>query len=142
MNPISIGHWSRGNEMLIIIYPDIYSFGSNVIKSRTYNAMVHRAPNTLTLIDKREHGRKRRIISQGLSQGALRLYEPAILRQIHSFCHHVGGAVRVRSPSPETRTSTNHWSKPQNLAPWCECSKPLSSRRRHTDGPISPCPWW
>lgn len=42
--------------------------------------MVHRgSPNTFTLIDRSEHERKRRIVSQGFSDAALRSYEGKIL---------------------------------------------------------------
>lgn len=77
--------------------------------------MVHRAPNTLTLIDKKAHGRKRRIISQGLSDAALRRYQPAILKHINELC----GALVGSKPS--------EWSVPRNVAHYCMLC-PLISR--------------
>ncbi|THC95861.1 hypothetical protein EYZ11_004639 [Aspergillus tanneri] len=69
--------------------------------------MVHRAPNTLTLIDKKAHGRKRRIISQGLSDAALRRYQPAILKHVNELCSVFLG----NDPS--------QWSLPQNMGDFC-----------------------
>ncbi|PWY87438.1 cytochrome P450 [Aspergillus heteromorphus CBS 117.55] len=83
---------------------DIYGFGRNTQKSKLYSAMVHRAPNTLTLIDKKAHGRKRRIISQGLSDAALRRYQPAILKHITELCTVLTG------------TTPGEWSIPRNVA--------------------------
>ncbi|PYH98064.1 cytochrome P450 [Aspergillus ellipticus CBS 707.79] len=74
------------NSSIGLHVKDIYGFGRNTQKSKLYSAMVHRAPNTLTLIDKKAHGRKRRIISQGLSDAALRRYQPAILKHINELC--------------------------------------------------------
>ncbi|OOF94194.1 hypothetical protein ASPCADRAFT_208737 [Aspergillus carbonarius ITEM 5010] len=95
------------NQLLIntsIGLHDIYGFGRNTQKSKLYSAMVHRAPNTLTLIDKKAHGRKRRIISQGLSDAALRRYQPAILKHINELC-----TVLVGSKPGD-------WSVPRNVA--------------------------
>ncbi|TLD11101.1 hypothetical protein PgNI_05166, partial [Pyricularia grisea] len=66
---------------------DIYSFGpsSSFSKGATYEPMIHRAPNTLTIRGGREHARRRRILSQGLSERALRSYEPRIMSHIQTL---------------------------------------------------------
>ncbi|EED20867.1 cytochrome P450, putative [Talaromyces stipitatus ATCC 10500] len=86
---------------------DVYGYKSNTQKSQLYNAMVHRAPNTLTLINKKAHGRKRRIISQGLSDAALRRYQPAILKHVNELC-----SVLVGS-------DVKQWSIAHNMAHFC-----------------------
>jgi cytochrome P450 len=83
--------------------------------------MVHRAPNTLTLIDKKAHGRKRRIIAQGFSEAALRSYEPTILTHIRKF----GAELESDSSSTENWkdvSESRKWSKPHNMARWCRYS--------------------
>ncbi|KAJ6023759.1 Cytochrome P450 E-class group I [Penicillium herquei] len=86
---------------------DIYSFSKQFQKSADYAAMVHRAPNTLTLIDKKQHGRKRRTISQGFGDNSLRGFEDTIMGLVRTFCD----ALAQDTP-------TGEWSPPQNMAKW------------------------
>jgi cytochrome P450 len=95
---------------------DIYNHRSNVQKSRVYSTLVHRAPNTLTLIDKVEHGKRRRIISQGFSDAALRTYQPKILAQIQNFCSALTTADKYEGA--ESMEKSTLWTKPQNMARW------------------------
>ena len=90
---------------------EIYAFTKQVQKSAAYGAMVHRAPNTLTLIDKKQHGRKRRTIAQGFGDNALRGFEDTMM-----------GLVRTFSDSLVQDTSAGEWSSPQNMAKWCMSS--------------------
>jgi len=53
--------------------------------------MIHRTPSVLTLRDKKEHSYRRRLIGEGLSDVALRTYEPAILS-------HCQTALRLLAP--------------------------------------------
>ncbi|OQE74125.1 hypothetical protein PENNAL_c0084G11992 [Penicillium nalgiovense] len=86
---------------------EIYAFTKQVQKSAAYGAMVHRAPNTLTLIDKKQHGRKRRTIAQGFGDNALRGFEDTIMGLVRTFCD-----------SLVQDTSAGEWSSPQNMAKW------------------------
>ncbi|KAH8667330.1 cytochrome P450, partial [Tricladium varicosporioides] len=89
---------------------EIYSYSKNYQKSHVYNTMVHRAPNTLTLIDKKKHGRKRRIISQGFSDSALRGFENTIMTHVRKLCTQV---------SPDDSPADNKgWGAAQNMARW------------------------
>lgn len=94
----------------------IYSYSKDFQKSQVYNLMVHRAPNTLTAIDKKAHGRKRRILSQGLSEAAIRSYEPIILEQIHKLCDIWARLSDMSTAVPEEKQAA--WSIPQNMARW------------------------
>ncbi|KAL1970236.1 hypothetical protein VTN77DRAFT_5396 [Rasamsonia byssochlamydoides] len=67
--------------------------------------MVLRAPNTLTVIDKRTHGKKRRIISQGFSDVALKTHEDVILEQIQNLCMRLG-----------EQADTHSWSSGKDMA--------------------------
>ncbi|EPS26280.1 hypothetical protein PDE_01216 [Penicillium oxalicum 114-2] len=86
---------------------DIYAFTKQFQKSAVYKAMVHRAPNTLTLIDKKQHGRKRRTIGQGFGDNALRGFQDAIMELVKSFCE----ALVQDTPAGD-------WSEPQNMGKW------------------------
>ncbi|KAH6714875.1 cytochrome P450, partial [Leptodontidium sp. MPI-SDFR-AT-0119] len=92
---------------------DIYGHRTKVQKSKVYNAIVHRAPNTLTLLDRKQHSRRRRVISQAFSDSHIASVEPAILKQIWKFVdiisNHTGG-------SPEKEG----WSHPINISKWCD----------------------
>lgn len=90
---------------------DIYAHGKNVQKSTGYMAMVHRAPNTLTLIDKKAHGRRRRIISQGFGDSSLRKYQPTIIERVQGLCATV-----------DRHCGDGNWSLPMNMADYCKVS--------------------
>ncbi|PGH20061.1 hypothetical protein AJ80_03711 [Polytolypa hystricis UAMH7299] len=93
---------------------EIYGYSKNYQKSANYGAMVHRAPNTLTLIDKKAHGRKRRILSQGLSEAALRSYQPTILTHIRKLCAQLEGESEMLKSDYES----SKWSIAQNMGRW------------------------
>ncbi|KAF6832074.1 benzoate 4-monooxygenase cytochrome p450 [Colletotrichum musicola] len=65
---------------------EISSHGANVIKSKAYQALVHSAPNTLTIRNREDHARRRRILSLAFSDARLRAYEAILLRHIDTFC--------------------------------------------------------
>ncbi|KAL4747878.1 hypothetical protein BDW72DRAFT_206088 [Aspergillus terricola var. indicus] len=88
---------------------DIYSHGKNFKKAQRYAAMVHRAPNTLTVIDKAKHGKKRRVISQGFSDAALKNHELVILEQIQHLC------TQLKTGKGNQVTPVGAWSTPKNM---------------------------
>ncbi|KAH8682569.1 cytochrome P450 [Xylariales sp. PMI_506] len=90
-------------------FQDIYGHSSNVTKSIAYDALVHRAPNILTTRDKAQHGRRKRLISQGVSDASLRALEPAIIRHIQKFCR------KVSEPDP----AGSDWSTAKDISEWC-----------------------
>ncbi|KAF9873690.1 hypothetical protein CkaCkLH20_08800 [Colletotrichum karsti] len=65
---------------------EISSHGANVIKSKAYQALVHSAPNTLTIRNREDHARRRRILSLAFSDAQLRAYEAILLRHIDTLC--------------------------------------------------------
>ena len=69
--------------------------------------MIHRAPNVLTSMDKKQHGRRRRILAQGLSDAALRRYEPTIKVHVDKLCQQMKG-----------KDTSSDWSEPRNLGKW------------------------
>ena len=92
----------------------IYSYSPDYRKSERYKVMIHRAPNTLTAIDKKIHGRKRRIVSQGLSDAALRSYEPTIIDHINKLCD----LWAEKKDNVSSDLKHRRWTIPQNVAKW------------------------
>ncbi|GFF89445.1 isotrichodermin C-15 hydroxylase [Aspergillus udagawae] len=88
---------------------DIYAHGKNFKKAQRYAAMVHRAPNTLTVIDKKKHGKKRRVISQGFSDAALKSHELVILEQIEHLC------TQLKAGKGGQAVPVGVWSPPKNM---------------------------
>ncbi|KAF4448425.1 hypothetical protein F53441_8148 [Fusarium austroafricanum] len=70
-------------------YRDVYGHGKNVRKCKPYLAMVHKTPSIFTLMDRHEHAWKKRILSQKLSDSAIRSFEPKISGLIDRFCDSV-----------------------------------------------------
>jgi cytochrome P450 len=100
---------------------DIYGFRANVRKSEFYDAFVHPAPNTHNVRDKDVHARKRRVLSQAFSDGAIREMERYILANIRTFCDRVGDLGRAGRTGAEKEESTSGggWTAPKNMADWC-----------------------
>lgn len=90
-------------------FKDIYSHSKNVQKSQAYLAMVHNTPSTFTLMDRHEHAWKKRILSQKLSDAAIRSFEPNIAEIVERFC----AVLR-----PASEAGKNAWSEPFNMSEW------------------------
>ncbi|KAF1998926.1 cytochrome P450 [Amniculicola lignicola CBS 123094] len=88
---------------------NIYSQGRPFLKSKNYAAMVHQATNTLTVRDRKDHGRRRRVIQQGLSDATLRAFEPHMYGIINRFCDRL---VQTAAYKQET------WKTPRNMSEW------------------------
>ncbi|CDM28612.1 Cytochrome P450 [Penicillium roqueforti FM164] len=88
---------------------DIYGIGSRVRKSKVYETLVHQAPNTLTLRDKKKHAQRRRIMSQGFSDAAIRSFEPRVLELVQRLCGILQG---------DLNSNDGKWSKGQDMAKW------------------------
>lgn len=97
---------------------DIYGHGKDLQKSQKYAAMVHRAPNTLTVIDKKKHGKKRRVISQAFSDNSLKSYESIILQQVRRLCD------AMREDSNAQQVPAGSWSPAKDTARLCMLLSP------------------
>ncbi len=89
------------------------------MKSKAYLALmpdisVH---SVLTAWDKKEHGRKRRVIAQGFTETAVRGYEPIIQSQIDAFCEKL---VEDDGNPGASKEHPQDWSSPKDMATWCE----------------------
>ncbi|RAH42807.1 cytochrome P450 [Aspergillus brunneoviolaceus CBS 621.78] len=92
-------------------FHDIYDFGKNVHKSQSYRSipLIKGAYSTLNVVDKKVHGRKRRILSQGLSDQNLKRWK------LH--CSN----EKQDNFSPEVASDTEDgWTCPKNMAEWSD----------------------
>ncbi|WQF89200.1 Putative cytochrome P450, phosphopantetheine binding ACP domain, beta-ketoacyl synthase, thiolase [Colletotrichum destructivum] len=96
----------------------ISSHGANVIKSKAYGALVHGAPNTLTLRNKKEHARRRKILSMALSDAQMRLYEAKMLEHIEAMCSNLDDASAATNDSPDESAAPS--SRALDMAVLCE----------------------
>lgn len=57
--------------------------------------MVHRVPNTFTVIEKAVHEKKRRLLSHGFSEAALRSYELKMIECIDKLSQQINDTAKV-----------------------------------------------
>jgi cytochrome P450 len=87
--------------------------------------MVHQATNTLTVRDRKDHGRRRRVIQQGLSDATLRAFEPHMFEIINRFCDRLiqtveeDQAAKDMGESIEMAYKTQTWKTTRNMSEWC-----------------------
>lgn len=93
---------------------DIYGFSKNVKKSKAYLPMVPNQKSwcTLTTINKDAHRIKRKIVSQSLSDHALKEFEPALHKHIDNFCHKLGKEIRASTAGRRVKLCMNGVSEP------------------------------
>jgi cytochrome P450 len=94
---------------------EIYSFRSPVRKSQFYDAFVHPAPNTHNTRDRDQHARKRRVLSHGFSDSAMKEMERYILGNVRSFCQQLGTFDGQYGWLEESKG----WSSPKKMSDWC-----------------------
>ena len=118
----------HGLSYLLLNPPiDIYGHGKNTQKSGNYtgHSAFASAPNTYNCVDKEVHGRKRRILNQAFTAGAISSYEPIILHHVRRLCETVLGSTRTEWPL----VSSDRWSRPKNMVPLGMCSWINSSEK-------------
>ncbi|KAH6694311.1 hypothetical protein BKA61DRAFT_498944, partial [Leptodontidium sp. MPI-SDFR-AT-0119] len=84
-------------------YSNIYSYGKNIGKGREYDTLakdpiLHRS--ILNTTDKKEHGRKRKVIGQGFTETALRGYKSIIYYFVKRYL-----MMRVTVPREDFKNS-------------------------------------
>ncbi|KAL8792649.1 MAG: hypothetical protein Q9195_004777 [Heterodermia aff. obscurata] len=91
---------------------DIYGPARNVKKAKGYSALLP-APGAFsvhTAIDKDMHRHKRKVLAQGLSDDALKKFEPALLACLEKFCEKLCGS----------QDSSVDWTEAKNMTHWCD----------------------
>lgn len=94
----------------------IYGHGANVQKSETFYHAFRAHPaaiSTLLATEKVHHARKRRIMGQAFSDGAMRDLEQYVLKNVRLWETEVGR--RVESAKEEGKT----WSAGVDMGKWC-----------------------
>ncbi len=93
---------------IVANFLDIYGHRKNVRKAKAYLPMVPEEGGrcTLTCIDKSMHRNKRRLLAQGLSDDALKAFEPSLQSHLDIFCHKLGGDLFEHNDS---------WTEPRNM---------------------------
>jgi cytochrome P450 len=96
---------------------EIYRDGKNFVKSPNYRVLRHQAANTLTMIDKKEASRRRRIMSQGVSDAAIRELEPKMLFHIKK-CFSLVGNMDDEGASLDGPDKIQGWTESRNMGNW------------------------
>ena len=97
---------------------DVYGHQANVQKSKVYKVFsdfMHDV-STHTVIDKTQHGRKKRVLSQALSDRAMKAVEDHILELVRQFCGHL---VDSNPRDAHDKASLNEWASAKNISRWC-----------------------
>lgn len=95
---------------------EIYGTRSNVQKSKFYNVFraFFEVSGSITIIDKVQHGFRRRIMSQALTIPAIKSMERSILENVQNFCDQLVGIQSRDVAEPMSR----EWSAGRNMTDW------------------------
>ncbi|KAJ6441493.1 carboxylesterase [Purpureocillium lavendulum] len=91
---------------------DTYGHHGKVIKFKNYEVLSKQAANLLTLRDKAQHGRRRRVISQAFSESSLRLFEPKIQSRVARLCD----LLRRGADGSSLSLKPGEWSGPVDMS--------------------------
>src|ERR1700753_3527311 len=98
---------------------DIYRDGKDFAKPPEYRLLRHQAANTFTMINKKEHARRRRIIAPIVSDGAMRRLEPVMLFHIKKFVSLISNTDKNRLDLTNCTTkASNGWTVARNMTQW------------------------
>ncbi|GLB11901.1 hypothetical protein AtubIFM57258_009175 [Aspergillus tubingensis] len=94
---------------------DIYGHRAPVKKYVNYRVLAQQAPNTLTMQDKIQHSRRRRVLSQGFSARSLESWQPRIVSQLDRLSQVIRECL-ITTPS----SMENGWTTPLDMARTCK----------------------
>ena len=91
----------------------------NTRKSTFYNTFsaVFKSHSSNTVIDPVHHGRKKRVLTQALSENSIRAMEDHILNNVRSFCRFMGDGCIPSSKDAE-KVRSREWSTPKDMTRW------------------------
>ncbi|RDW76333.1 cytochrome P450 [Aspergillus mulundensis] len=112
------------NRILIDTEPGlnaIYGHGANVQKAKSYTrlTMVKGAQSTISTIDNDRHGKIRRVLNQGLSDGHIRAMDAEMTAVAALFAERLGEATD-RFDGTRSAPASDGWSCAKNMAEWCD----------------------
>lgn len=95
---------------------EIYGFKANVRKADFYSAFPASkdAYSTHSAIDRSMHARKRRVLSQAFSDGAIKSMETHILSHIRQWCQNLNSTTTATNPSEKSWTTAKNLSDESN----------------------------
>lgn len=86
---------------------DIYGHHAPVKKYSNYRVLAQQAPNTLTMQDKIQHSRRRRVLSQGFSTRSLESWQPKVVCQLDRLSQVIRGRMITMPSSVEKEWTTS-----------------------------------
>ncbi|PWY91663.1 cytochrome P450, partial [Aspergillus sclerotioniger CBS 115572] len=95
---------------------DIYSHHAPVKKFQNYRVLAQQAPNTLTMQDKTQHSRRRRVLSQAFSARSLESWEPKIVAQLDRLSQ----VIRSHLASMSSSEKPTEWTTSLDMARTCK----------------------
>jgi cytochrome P450 len=100
---------------------EIHAHGKNFRKAASYSSFIAQedSHSTHSVIDPVEHSRKRRMISQGLGDAAIRNSEPSIVSTIDRFVHTLASVDRPSGEMYRAPATKEKWGPPKNMANSC-----------------------
>ncbi|KAL4864887.1 cytochrome P450 [Aspergillus spectabilis] len=91
---------------------DIYSVSSNVTKDPTYAALGKDRLNLVTLVDRKEHSKRRRLVSSSFSFANVKKFEPSMLV-------YVGRFIAALSSGLQPEPLGGSWGPAIDVSDWC-----------------------
>lgn len=101
---------------------EIYGMKCNTRKASYYNTFAHvfKGDSSNTIIDPVKHGRKKRVLTQALSENSIRAMEEHILNNVRTFCRLVCDGTHADRDDTE-RGISGEWSTPKDMTRWAGC---------------------
>ena len=105
----------------------IYGMKCNTLKASYYNTFAHvfKGDSSNTIVNPVKHGRKKRVLTQALSESSVRAMEEHILINVRRFCDLMGDKLSVgsdpRSGPQDGGSPGSGWSSPKNMTRWAGC---------------------
>ena len=94
----------------------------NTRKASYYNTFAHvfKGDSSNIIVDTVKHGRKKRVLTQALSENSIRAMEEHVLNNFRTFCRLVGDLSIAGSDDAEKAIS-REWSTPKDMTRWAGC---------------------
>lgn len=95
----------------------------NTRKASYYKAFAHvfKGDSSNTIIDPVKHGRKKRILTQALSESSIRAMEEHILSNVRNFCRLMCDKNDVSNDDDTNKALPGAWSAPKDITRWAGC---------------------
>ena len=102
---------------------EIYGQRCNTRKASYYNtfAQIFKGESSNTITDPVKHGRKKRVITQALSESSIRAMEEHILLNVRNFCDIMGDKFDMQGDVMGAFDRCDEWTTPKNMTRWAGC---------------------